>query len=38
MEKQIRGMFRWRLLVIWLAAVVLFVGFVPQLRADVANA
>lgn len=34
MKQRIRNMLRWSLLVIWLAAVVLFVGFVPQLRAD----
>ena len=31
-------MLRWRLLVIWLAVMVCFVGFVPQLRADAENA
>ena len=34
MEQQIRGTFQRRLPVIWIAAVVLFVGFVPQLGAD----
>ena len=38
MEQRIRNMLRWSLLVIWLAVMVFFVGFVPQLRADAENA
>ncbi len=35
MERQIRDTFRWSLLVIWVAAAVILIGLVPQLRADV---
>ena len=35
MEQQIRDMFRWSLLAIWMAAVICFISFVPQLGADV---
>lgn len=38
MKQRIRNMLRWSLLVIWIAAMVLFVGFVPQLKADVEDA
>ena len=34
MGQQVRGTFQWRLSVIWIAVVVLFIGIVPQLRAD----
>ena len=38
MGQEIKGIFRWRLLVIWIAVVVFFIGFMPQLKADVENA
>ena len=37
MDQQIRGTFQRRLPVIWIAAIVFFVSFVQQLRADVEN-
>ena len=38
MGQEVKNTFQWRLPVIWLAAMVFFVGFVLQLRADVADA
>ena len=34
MGQRIRNIFQERFAVIWIAAMVFFVGFVPQLRAD----
>ena len=38
MEQQIRDALQRRLSVVWIAAMICFVGFAPQLRADVEDA